>query len=536
MSENNTREDYLDELLHAVSRDKTKEELELQSLRSQLKKLRDADEDVLHTSSYSEDEFLREFEKELNEEDYRDFLNELEDEMAETGGFPDVDDADEIPRMAGAGDLPELDGIGGLSDFEEAGIFSGEDAGAQTAEAAASSGIGLREDTPLGGEGSAGISEEDRNALDKLINEINNEEISDVAEGNMPEEMGLQEPVFQEPDLSKTEDGELDLSGNVDASLMDILGDAEGFGDISDLLSGDADLGESDEIGNFAEAEMGQETDADAESGKGKGKKKGFFAKIAKLLFGEEEERIPAASASDGNEEIPLTEENRKIIEELEASEPPKEKKSKKKKEKKPKKEKPKKEKKPKAPKPKKEKPKKEKPVDNTPPLPKVPVLLIFIMAFSMFALVMLGTNLNSYTMQMNQAKELFGKGDYANAFASINGSEIKKADEQLYNQLMVLSSVEGEYNNYTVFLKNGKMDMALDSIICAAGRIEMNQENATEWECTEELDKQKEKIAKELSDQFGMSYDEAIGIYDSKSREIYSQAILEKLQELGLK
>lgn len=499
MGENNTREDYLDELLSSVSKDKTQEELELMSLRSQLKKMREADEQTLNNSSYSEDDFLREFEKELNEEDYKDFLSEFEAELDEDGSIPELE------------------------------------------EVAASHSAEETQKAPSGEEAAAGISEPDLFAFDEIIDEINEETKDTVTGEEVLKESETQGLISEESDLSKTEDGELDLSGNKDANLMDILSESEELKDIGEMLSGEGELSEVDEIGNFAELEMQQEASADispeivSRKDKGKGKKKeGFFAKLARILFGEEEEEeevlIAAASAGDGNEAIPLTEENRKILEELEVSEAKK--KEKKKKEKKPKvkKAKEKKEKKPKV-----KKPKKEKPVDNTPPLPKVPVILIFIMALSMMALVLLGTNLGAYTAQVKQARELFRSGDYAEGLASLNGSDIKEKDQQIYNQLVVLAAVESEYNNYTVFIANDKIDMALDSLICAAGRYKLNQENAGRWECTEELDQLKTQIEKALSEQFGMSFDEAVSIYESDDRQEYSRAILQKKQELGL-
>ena len=84
-----------------------------------------------------------------------------------------------------------------------------------------------------------------------------------------------------------------------------------------------------------------------------------------------------------------LTEENQMILDELEqADQKETSKKEKKKKEKKKKEPKQKKPKQKKPPKPKKEK--KPKEVDNTPPLPKAPVIAIVVMIGSLFGLVLL--------------------------------------------------------------------------------------------------------------------------------------------------
>ena len=94
------------------------------------------------------------------------------------------------------------------------------------------------------------------------------------------------------------------------------------------------------------------------------------------------------------------------------------------KKEKKEKKEKAKKEK---APKVKKEKPPKE--IDRTPPLPKKPVILIFIMALSILILILLGSSNLQYGQDMQQAKDDFASGSYVTAFQTIAGSSVKGKD-----------------------------------------------------------------------------------------------------------
>ena len=102
-----------------------------------------------------------------------------------------------------------------------------------------------------------------------------------------------------------------------------------------------------------------------------------------------------------------MSDENKKILEELEAAgelTEKKPKKEKKKKEKKKKEPKPKKPKKVKEPKPKKEK--KPKEIDNTPPLPKGPVIAIVIMVASLFGLIMVGVNLLGYQSNINLAKD----------------------------------------------------------------------------------------------------------------------------------
>ena len=168
----------------------------------------------------------------------------------------------------------------------------------------------------------------------------------------------------------------------------------------------------------------------------------------------------------------------------------------------KPKQEKPKKEKKPKAPKqPKPKKEKKPKEIDTTPPLPKKPVALIWLLVLSMLALVIVLTNLVSYSINVKDAKELFDEGDYSAAFGELEGLQIKEKDLELYNQLSTLAPIDSEWDAYVIFSSYDKKVEALDSLVCAAGRCEVNRESAALCNAEEYINKLVEKITKEAQE-----------------------------------
>jgi hypothetical protein len=230
-----------------------------------------------------------------------------------------------------------------------------------------------------------------------------------------------------------------------------------------------------------------------------------------------------------------MSEENAKIIKEIDEEEKAKKaKKDKKKKEKKAKAEKPKKAPKPKKPpKPKKEKPPKEK--DNTPPLPKGPVIMIVIMVASLAVLVMLGTNLLNYSSVVTQAKAAYTAQNYTESFKLLQGERIQKKDQELYNKLSTLAAVSSEYDSFLVFRNAGQEDVALDSLICSAGRYNLNLESAAEYGCQDELNALGDKIASALTESYGISMDEAIELYNQRNRTEYTVLLQRKLRELGL-
>ena len=79
--------------------------------------------------------------------------------------------------------------------------------------------------------------------------------------------------------------------------------------------------------------------------------------------------------------------------------------------------------------------------MDNTPPLPKRPVIAIVLMAVSLFAFVMIVTNLLGYQANLSQAKEKYEQGSYVEAYRKLQGLSIKERDEKLYHQLATLAS-----------------------------------------------------------------------------------------------
>ena len=201
-----------------------------------------------------------------------------------------------------------------------------------------------------------------------------------------------------------------------------------------------------------------------------------------------------------------------------------------KKKEKKEKKEKAKKEK---APKVKKEKPPKE--IDRTPPLPKKPVILIFIMALSILILILLGSSNLQYGQDMQQAKDDFASGSYVTAFQTIAGSSVKGKDENFYKKAQVLASIQREYQSYESLSGINENEMALDALIRGYGRCVDGADLAQEYEITDEMAGLKNQILQQLSDHFGVSEEKAAELHAMTKRTDYTKAIQGILAAAGL-
>lgn len=412
--------------------------------------------------------------------------------------------------------------------------------------------------------------------MDFMVNTLEDIPGDDIDISTDFSDLDADEPLPGLSDVVAESEEETDSLIDDDQNLMDLL-QAEGdFSDIGDMLNTDEEHIES--LDDFSDGPDGftleevpiDETmvleDAAEESSKEEGKDKkevaGFLKKISHALFGEEEEEEEApaeqvkASASVATPNIEdLSDENLMLLQELEgageaeseeAQEAPeteeeaKARKKREKEEKKAKKKAEKAEKKAQAKaakaekKAKKEKkPKKPKEPDRTPPLPKKPVILCFVMAGSFLLLVLLGTNLFGYSSSMANAEKQFGLGNYAEAYQMVSGLEIKEQDDEIYQKYRVMGTVSGEYNAYRTFMEAGIYDMALDSLVRTVGRCQKYQPDAEVYGCTGELAKLHEQAAGALAG-FGITEERALDLYAMEEREDYSVQINTILEQAG--
>lgn len=476
-----------------------------------------------------ENEFLREFEGELSEEDTDDFLQQFELELQSEEGNDfnggAANDTDFFENLEGI--------VSGASKEEreekttEPAVTIGT---AEVKEEASSFGDAVEEEPMienLFGASGEETAKEPESAPQELMpeGEGGDEDLLNLLSG-----LGDDEDISEIGDLLKADEEHLEVE---DSSLGDIM---------VDTITGDGFT----ESPRREEEPSPKETKTEKnkkEKGK-KEKKKGFFAKLSSALFGEEEneEGLNDVVVPEAEDLENISEENLQILKELEAAEQQNaakedegkkgkgKKKKKEKKEKKPKekKERKKREKKVKEPKPPKE-------VDNTPPLPKKPVILIFLMAFSILLLVLLtikGTGRSSY---IDAAKQAMENGEYVEAYSELNGLELKESEQDLFEKIEAMALVQEQYDAYLTMMGADKYSLALDALVRGIGRYDSHLETAQKYGLEKEMNQMKEQLTEALQNQFGMSEEEARELYDIKDREDYSIQIEQKINAMNL-
>lgn len=481
-------EDYLDSLLNNINSENMTEKSQSQK----------GEEEHQH-----EVNFLKEFEGELEGEDADDFLRQFELELE-----PEKDNPLEVDLEKEQGFFENIEGIVQSVSKEEA---SNKSQDADLEEENQSPELPLED-----------LSEETESPEEKS----EEAELEYVTEEEMGEETG-------------------------DDELLNFLSDMQNDEDISeigDLLKADQENIELEESGLEALEEETNQSDKDSDAVQEekpvvKEKKKGLLKKIADVLFGAEEE----IEKSKVQEEVVvpevgdlenISEENLQILKELEtveqaAQEEPEGKKEKKKREKKPKKEKEPKEKKERKKRERKPKPPKEK--DNTPALPKKPVILIFLMAASIIVLILLMSNSVGYSSNISEAKDAMDNAEYTKAYKELAGLDLKTADMKLYKKAEVMASVQAQYDSYLTLMSANEYDLALDALIRGIGRYDAKLSTAKKYGLEKQLNVIEVQIEEALDAQFDLTAEDARELYSIKKRKDYSVQIHKIIQELNI-
>lgn len=538
----NKEEDYLDNLLNSVSGGRREKDLEIEEGTRENSSLDlETDDDISEKDflGLEGDDFLKAIEEELGKEDADRYLREFEQELQfdeQVRMAKDLQDSyepEDILDGALAQMMDEDQDGDSTEDLLQSSLMDGD----TSTEEPLADGDASTEGALMDGDA---FSEEAFGGVDAL------EGFSDMGGESLGEDMSGEE---------------VPLSGNETEDLMSLLAGDDDLADLSSLLdmsegTGDAPLDGGEAFQEFAQKEMeNQEALRDGEApltedSDKKAKKPGFFKRLLQALFKEHVEEVEApaekvdVSASQGPDARELSDENLAILQELEGANLPgkeeKKGKEKKKKEKKPKEKKPKKAKAPKEQKPKK--PKKEKKPffnDQSKPLPKVPVLLIFAMVLSAMLLVLVTTELTGYQTAMKKAEELYNNGAsdyhcYIEAYKAESGLKVSRKDQDTYQKIVLVAQVADAYAGYEMAVQLDRTVDAVDSLVCVIGRYNQNIEKAEELGAKDQMD-QVRALAAEKMAEYGLSEEDASKLYRIRTRSSYSVELHKKLQELGI-
>lgn len=328
---------------------------------------------------------------------------------------------------------------------------------------------------------------------------------------------GITPPADKEP--QSLQSGELDFFGPGGENDSEASGEGETTSEGGETEDSESEGSESEGSGSGSSESEGTP------------KKKGLLARILDLLTEEEEE--PELQGVEGNL---VSDENKAILDEIDAEDDGKGKGKKKK----GKKEKAPKEKKEKVKKPKK--PKKEKtpePIDPKKIVPMKMKVIIFAFALSILAVLLLLMKFVPGMMNMSGARKSYYAKDYKDTFISMYGKDLSDSDKLLYEKAKVLVLIERKYESYENYMTMDMPIQALDALLQGLVKYEVVKDRASEYGVLSELNSIKDKILAALNLQFGVNETEALEIigyepidYTLKLQSIIDGTPFEKIQD----
>ena len=327
---------------------------------------------------------------------------------------------------------------------------------------------------------------------------------SEETQENPPAEENLA-PEATEPEQTDTSDDELNAL---------LAGAFPGQTDSAEGISAEPESADVMDILKAAGADIVEEPEQKKE-------KKGFFAKLLDLFTEEDEEE-------EESDQLQLSDENKKILEEMDG-------KNGKKKEKKQKKEKkPKKEKQPK--KPKKEKPKKEAapavPEKKLSPKKIIPIVVVCI---SLGAVILIVGNFLTEYMSKRSGREAYYAGDYQTCYQNLFGRELNETEQVMYSKSESILTIRMWLREYEVFVNEGSELEALDSLLQAVHDYPSLLDYATQWNAQDEVTSAFGEILNILSEKYQLSQEEAQAIADISDDVEYTKNVMMVLQKLGM-
>ena len=250
-------------------------------------------------------------------------------------------------------------------------------------------------------------------------------------------------------------------------------------------------------------------------------KKEGLLSKLVNILTEEEEE--------PENENIPLSEENEGIIQDLDSEEakkssgskkkPKKAKKAKKKKEAKPKKAKP--------AKPKKvKKPKEAEPYVPGSRLTFKKMLPVLLLGITVGAVVFLFVNLVTGYSVKQEALAAYNKGDYQTCYIYLYGRDLNETEAMMYGKSESILYAQLLRQEYELTAENGTDVEALDRLIQIVDRYPALYNYAAQWNATGEVQDVYNEMLGILYENYGITEEQAQEVAAIKSDIEYTRAV----------
>lgn len=141
---------------------------------------------------------------------------------------------------------------------------------------------------------------------------------------------------------------------------------------------------------------------------------------------------------------------------------------------------------------------------------------ILFVIFAILTIVIIIGTNIYSYNLSLQNAREDFSVRKYNEAYYDVYGYDLKikesgiEDDILLYDKIMTVMYVKSQLNSYEYYMTSNNQAKALDSLLKGLQKYDKYLMLAKELGITSDLDYVKQEILEKLDSEFSLNESEA--------------------------
>lgn len=140
--------------------------------------------------------------------------------------------------------------------------------------------------------------------------------------------------------------------------------------------------------------------------------------------------------------------------------------------------------------------------------------------------LIILGTQMFSYSHAVNTAEEKFKAGDYEEAYQSLAGVDVSESSEEMADKVRICMQLEKKIQSHDNYFKMQLYLEALDCLMKGIRNYDTNKDKADNYGILNQYNALENQIASLLYSEYGVSETQARSINNSNSQEEYTEKL----------
>lgn len=153
---------------------------------------------------------------------------------------------------------------------------------------------------------------------------------------------------------------------------------------------------------------------------------------------------------------------------------------------------------------------------------------ILFVIFAILTIIIIIGTNIYSYNLSIENAREDFEIKKYNDAYYEVYGLNIQAEDIELYDRIMTVMYVNTQLNSYEYYMTSNSREKALDSLLKGLERYNKYLKLAITLDIKEDLNYVRDQILEKLLTEFNITEEQAYNMIVIDDNIDYSDYIYE--------